>query len=196
MYSFDPELRRDWQWSEKYATQPEILRYLHHVADKFDLRRDIQFSTRVEAVRGTTSASLWHVRTDRDDDVTCRFYMMATGCLSMPKYAEIDGLERFTGDVYFTSRWPHERVDFADKRVAVIGTGSSGIQSIPIIARDAAQLIVFQRTPNFSIPAHNGPLSRKLAQRPTRTDTAQAGKMSPAVSRRAAPNRGLQRSGR
>jgi cation diffusion facilitator CzcD-associated flavoprotein CzcO/acetyl esterase/lipase len=165
MFSFDPDWRRDWQWSEKYATQPEILRYLNHVADKFDLRRDIQFHTRIERAWWDDAGSLWHVRTNRGDDVTCRFYVMATGCLSMPKEAEIDGLELFAGDVYFTSRWPHETVDFTGKRVAVIGTGSSGVQSIPVIAQEAQQLVVFQRTPNFSIPAHNGPLSRKkLAQ--------------------------------
>ena len=165
MFSFDPDWRREWQWSEKYATQPEILRYLNHVADKFDLRRDIQFETRVERAWWDDAGSFWHVRTNGGDDVTCRFYVMATGCLSMPKEAEIDGLELFAGDVYFTSRWPHESVDFTGKRVAVIGTGSSGVQSIPVIAQEARQLVVFQRTPNFSIPAHNGPLSRKkLAQ--------------------------------
>ncbi len=165
MFSFDPDWQRDWQWSEKYATQPEILRYLNHVADKFDLRRDIQFHTRVERAWWDETGSLWHVRTNGGEDVTCRFYVMATGCLSMPKEAEIDGLERFAGDVYFTSRWPHESVDFTGKRVAVIGTGSSGVQSIPVIAQEARQLVVFQRTPNFSIPAHNGPLAReKLAQ--------------------------------
>ena len=111
MFSFDPDWRRDWQWSEKYATQPEILRYLNHVADKFDLRRDIQFRTRVTQARWD-HRSLWRVRTDRDDDITCRFIVMATGCLSTPKEVDIDGVERFGGDVYFTSRWPHDRVDF------------------------------------------------------------------------------------
>ncbi|OJZ76247.1 steroid monooxygenase [Mycobacterium paraffinicum] len=158
MYSFDPGWRRDWQWSEKYATQPEILRYLNHVADKHDLRRHLTFSTRVRQARWDDEASLWRVSTDRGDEVSCRFVVMATGCLSMPKPAEVAGLERFAGEVYFTSRWPHEPVDFTGKRVAVIGTGSSGVQSIPVIARDAAQLVVFQRTPNFSIPAHNGPV--------------------------------------
>lgn len=165
MYSFDPDWRRDWQWSEKYATQPEILRYLNHVADKHDLRRHITFSTRVRQARWDDDASLWRVGTDRGEDVTSRFVVMATGCLSMPKDAEVDGLDRFTGEVYFTSRWPHEPVDFTHKRVAVIGTGSSGVQSIPMIARQARELVVFQRTPNFSIPARNGPLSpEKLAQ--------------------------------
>ena len=138
MYSFDPDWQRDWQWSEKYATQPEILRYLNHVADKHDLRRHITFSTRVHQACWDDDASLWRVRTDGGDDVTARFVVMATGCLSMPKQAEVDGLERFTGEVYFTSRWPHDPVDFTGKRVAVIGTGSSGVQSIPVIARGSA----------------------------------------------------------
>ncbi|HEX2401533.1 MAG TPA: NAD(P)/FAD-dependent oxidoreductase, partial [Mycobacterium sp.] len=148
MYSFDPDWQRDWQWSEKYATQPEILRYLNHVADKHDLRRHITFSTRVQRAWWDDDASLWHVRTDAGDEITCRFVVMATGCLSMPKQAEIDGLERFAGEVYFTSRWPRERVDFTGKRVAVIGTGSSGVQSIPVIAQEALHVVVFQRTPN------------------------------------------------
>jgi cation diffusion facilitator CzcD-associated flavoprotein CzcO/acetyl esterase/lipase len=165
MYSFDPDWQRDWQWSEKYATQPEILRYLNHVAGKHDLRRHITFSTRVQQARWDDDASLWRVRTDGGDDVTSRFVAMATGCLSMPKQADIDGIEQFAGEVYLTSRWPHDPVDFAGKRVAVIGTGSSGVQSIPVIASEARQLVVFQRTPTFSIPARNGPVpSEKLAQ--------------------------------
>jgi cation diffusion facilitator CzcD-associated flavoprotein CzcO/acetyl esterase/lipase len=165
MFSFDPDWQRDWQWSEKYATQPEILRYLNHVADKHDLRRHITFSTRIRQARWADDGSLWRVSTDHGDEVTSRFVVMATGCLSMPKQAEIDGLERFGGDVYFTSRWPHQPIDFSGKRVAVIGTGSSGVQAIPVIAQEARELVVFQRTPNFSIPARNGPLSpEKLAQ--------------------------------
>jgi cation diffusion facilitator CzcD-associated flavoprotein CzcO/acetyl esterase/lipase len=159
MYSFDPEWSKEWRWSEKYATQPEILRYLNYVADKHDLRRDVQFSTRVEQAMWHDDMLLWHIRTDRDEVVTCRFCVMATGCLSSPKPAEIEGYERFAGDIYFTSRWPHDDVDFTGQRVAVIGTGSSGIQSIPVIATEAAQLTVFQRTANYSVPAHNGPIS-------------------------------------
>ncbi len=165
MFSFDPDWQRDWHWSEKYATQPEILRYLNHVADKHDLRRHITFSTRVQHARWDDDASLWRVRTDGGDEVTARFVVMATGCLSMPKPVEVEGLEAFAGEVYFTSRWPREPVDFTGKRVGVIGTGSSGVQSIPVIAAEARELVVFQRTPNFSIPARNGPLSaEKLAQ--------------------------------
>jgi len=160
-YSFDSELESEWQWQEKYATQAEILRYLQHVAEKHDLRRDIEFSTRVERATWDDTESLWRLRTDGGDEVSCRYYVMATGCLSMPKAPDVEGADRFRGAVYFTSRWPHEGVDFDGMRVGVIGTGSSGIQSIPIIARQAAELTVFQRTPNFSIPAHNGPIPRR-----------------------------------
>jgi cation diffusion facilitator CzcD-associated flavoprotein CzcO/acetyl esterase/lipase len=163
-YSFDPELDEQWQWTEKYATQPEILRYLRHVADKHDLRRDIQFSTRLAAATWDESQTLWRLRTDGGQTITCKSFVMATGCLSVPKDLDIAGVERFGGDVYFTGRWPHEGVDFTGMRVAVIGTGSSGIQSIPLLARQAAQLTVFQRTPNFSIPAHNGAIPEQLRQ--------------------------------
>ncbi|HMC69762.1 MAG TPA: NAD(P)/FAD-dependent oxidoreductase, partial [Mycobacteriales bacterium] len=156
-YSFDPELEQAWTWSEKYATQPEILAYLRFVADRYDLRPDIQFSTRVESARWDDAASVWRLGTDHGQQVTCRHYVMASGCLSLPKEPDIPGAGTFDGEVYFTSTWPHEGVDFTGKRVAVIGTGSSGIQSIPIIAQEAAQLTVFQRTANFSIPAGNGP---------------------------------------
>ena len=164
MYSFDPDWRSDWEWSEKYATQPEILRYLEHVADKFALRRDIRFGTRVTNADWDDATSTWRVRTDGGDDVTCRYLVMATGCLSMPKEPDVEGLGRFGGEVYLTGRWPHEPPDFTGKRVAVIGTGSSGIQSIPLIAQQARQAVVFQRTPSFAMPAHNGPQSAdKLA---------------------------------
>jgi cation diffusion facilitator CzcD-associated flavoprotein CzcO/acetyl esterase/lipase len=158
-YSFDAELEEEWQWSERYATQPEILRYLGHVADKHSLRRDIVFATRVEAAAWDDATSIWRVRTDQGDEFRGRFYVMATGCLSLPKSPDIAGHERFLGKSYFTGRWPHEGVDFRGKRVAVIGTGSSGVQSIPIIARQAAELTVFQRTPNYSRPAFNGPVA-------------------------------------
>jgi cation diffusion facilitator CzcD-associated flavoprotein CzcO/acetyl esterase/lipase len=156
-YSFDPELEREWQWSEKYATQPEILAYANHVADKYDLRKDIRFSTRVQQARWDAQARRWRVRTSTGDQISCRYYVMASGCLSVPKEIDIAGADRFKGETYYTHRWPHEGVDFTGKRVAVIGTGSSGIQCIPTIAEQAAQLTVFQRTPNFSRPALNGP---------------------------------------
>ena len=156
--SFDAELDEQWIWSEKYAPQPEILRYAQHVADKHDLRRDIQFSTRVDSAKWDELTQRWILRTSQGQEIVCRFYIMATGCLSVPKEVDINGADRFSGEVYFTSRWPHEGVDFTGQRVAVIGTGSSAIQSIPIIAKQASQLTVFQRTPNFSIPATNGPI--------------------------------------
>ncbi|ORA55706.1 steroid monooxygenase [Mycolicibacterium chubuense] len=158
MYSFDPDWQRTWQWSEKYATQPEILRYLHHVADTFDLRRDITFNTRIDAARWDAEGAVWQVEAGCET-TTCRHLVMATGCLSIPKDPDIAGIGRFAGATYFTSHWPREPVDFTGLRVAVIGTGSSGIQCIPHIAKQARELIVFQRTPNFSLPAHNGPLA-------------------------------------
>ncbi len=157
-YSWDPELEREWQWSEKYATQPEILRYLQHVADKHDLRRDIRFSTRVEGAAWDAEASRWRVRTSAGDEIRCRYFVMASGCLSVPKTPDVAGTDRFRGAVYFTSRWPHAGVDFTGQRVAVIGTGSSGVQCIPLIAAQASELTVFQRTPTFSRPAKNGPV--------------------------------------
>ena len=157
-YSFDPELEAGWQWSERYATQPEILSYLQHVADKHDLRRDISFSTRMEAAVWDDAGSYWTIRTGQGENITCRYFIMATGCLSMPKKPDIEGHERFLGETWFTSHWPQQGVDFSGKRVAVIGTGSSGVQSIPLIAEQAAELTVFQRTPCYCIPAHNGPV--------------------------------------
>lgn len=156
-YTFDPDLDKAWTWSEKYATQPEILRYLGFVADRYDLRRDIRFKTKVTEAKWDETAQRWQLTTDNGAPVSCRYYIMATGCLSAPKPPEIDGIEDFKGEVYFTGRWPHDGVNLAGKRVAVIGTGSSGIQSIPLIAEQAAHLTVFQRTPNFALPAHNGP---------------------------------------
>ncbi len=160
-YSFDPELEREWQWSEKYATQPEILRYANHVADKHDLRKHITFNTRIAKATWEQDASRWRIETEGGDSITCRHYVMATGCLSQPKLPpDIVGIDAFEGDTFYTSQWPHEGVDFTGKRVGVIGTGSSGIQSIPIIAEQAAEMTVFQRTPNFSIPAKNGAIRR------------------------------------
>jgi cation diffusion facilitator CzcD-associated flavoprotein CzcO len=158
-YSFSPELEQEWAWSERYAPQPEILGYINHVADRFDLRRDIQFDTRVTAAAFDETACRWRVTTDRGDDVSARFCVMATGCLSAVTTPDIEGLNSFRGNWYHTGQWPHGGVDFSGQRVGVVGTGSSGIQSIPVIARQASQLVVFQRTPNFSLPARNEPLS-------------------------------------
>jgi cyclohexanone monooxygenase len=157
-YSFSEELEQEWTWSERYAAQPEILRYLEHVADRFDLRRDIQLGTRVLGASFDEEGSRWTITTDRGDVVSASFLIMATGCLSVPRLPDIEGIERFAGEAYHTGLWPHEPVDFSGKRVGVIGTGSSAVQVVPAIAGDAAEVIVFQRTPAFSVPAWNGPL--------------------------------------
>src|SRR5213593_562865 len=158
-YSFSDELQQEWKWSERYASQPEILTYINHVADRFDLRRDIQVSTRVTAATFDEAGRRWTVTIDRGDRVSARFCIMATGCLSTAQVPKFPGRESFRGTTYHTGRWPHEGVDFSGQRVAVIGTGSSAIQSIPLIAEQAAHLTVFQRTPSYSIPAHNAPLA-------------------------------------
>ena len=164
-YSFDPELEKEWQWSERYATQPEILRYLQFVADRYDLRRDIQFSTKVERADWDEGASKWKVTTTSAECFSSQFYVMATGCLSLPKEPDVPGVNRFRGSTYFTNAWPHAGVDFTGQRVAVIGTGSSGIQSIPLIAKEASQITVFQRTANYAAPANNGPVREEHLQK-------------------------------
>ncbi|HEV8616742.1 MAG TPA: NAD(P)/FAD-dependent oxidoreductase [Methylomirabilota bacterium] len=164
-YSFSDELQQEWRWSERYSAQPEILKYINHVADRFDLRRDVQLDTRVTSAVFDEATSRWTVETDRGDRVSARFCIMATGCLSDAQVPEITGLETFAGTWYHTGRWPHEGVDFTGRRVGVIGTGSSAIQSIPIIAEQAAHLFVFQRTPNYSVPAHNAPLDPDYERR-------------------------------
>lgn len=158
-YSFSDELQQEWNWTERYARQPEILRYLNHVADRFELRRDIRLNTRVTRAAFDEADARWCVTTAAGDRYDARFCIMATGALSEPKWPELPGLERFEGRRHHTARWPREGVDFAGQRVGVIGTGSTGIQSIPVIAAQAAKLFVFQRTPNFSIPARNAPLA-------------------------------------
>jgi cation diffusion facilitator CzcD-associated flavoprotein CzcO len=163
-YQFSQELQQEWEWSERYATQPEILRYLEHTADRFDLRRDIQLSTRVRSARFDETTARWTIETERGD-CTAAFCIMATGCLSSTNTPRFPGLESFAGATYHTGRWPHEGVDFQGKRVAVIGTGSSAIQSIPHIAEQAARLTVYQRTPNYSIPAHNQTLDPEVVKR-------------------------------
>jgi len=156
-YTWDPELHEQWTWSEKHATQPEILEYARLVAKKHDLYSGIDFEVRVVEATWNDVARVWVVRTSTGETIRCRHYVMATGCLSVPKDPDIPGTDRFIGEVYVTGRWPHEGVDFTGKRVAMIGTGSSGIQSLPLIAAEATEVVVFQRTPNFSMPAFNGP---------------------------------------
>jgi cyclohexanone monooxygenase len=158
-FSFSEELDQEWDWTEKYAPQPEILAYANHVADRFDLRRDIVFETRVTSAVFDENVNLWHVETDKGDKVRARFCIMAVGCLSSANKPTFEGMEDFQGPIYHTGEWPHEGVDFTGQRVGVIGTGSSAIQSIPIIAQQAKTLTVFQRTPNYSVPAWNEKLS-------------------------------------
>ncbi|MDB5511121.1 MAG: pamO 2 [Enterovirga sp.] len=162
-FSFDEALQQEWSWSERFAAQPEILRYANHVADRFDLRRDISFETRVEAAAWDDERGLWTVELSTGATVSARFCIMATGCLSAAKMPEIPGLGSFAGPSYHTGAWPKEGVSFSALRVGVIGTGSSGIQAIPVIAAEAGHLTVFQRTPNYSLPAGNAPMSPDYA---------------------------------
>jgi cyclohexanone monooxygenase len=164
-YSFSDELQQEWNWSERYAPQPEILRYANHVADRFDLRRDIQLNTRVDRAAFDDSTNTWQVATSDERTVTAHFVVLATGCLSNARVPEIKGLSDFKGKVYHTGHWPHEPVDFTGLRVGVIGTGSSAIQSVPVIAEQARHLTVFQRTANFSIPARNAALTAEECEK-------------------------------
>ncbi len=161
-YSFSEALQQEWEWTERYPAQAEILRYIDHVADRFDLRRDIQFETTVVAARFDETAAVWEVETASGETATARFVIMASGALSAARTPDFPGIEHFEGCWYHTGHWPHTPVDFSGQRVAVIGTGSSGIQVSPIIAGQAAHLTVFQRTPNFSIPAWNHPLANEV----------------------------------
>ena len=163
-YSFSDELQQEWQWSEVFAGQPEILRYANFVADRLDLRSDMRFETRVTAATFTEATNRWTVSTDRGDHLSARFCIMATGCLSAARMPDLPGLDSFQGKTYHTGQWPHEGVDFTGLSVGVVGTGSSAIQSIPVIAAQAAHVTVFQRTPNFSIPSRNRPMPDAYAK--------------------------------
>lgn len=160
-YSFSRELQDEWRWSERYATQEEILAYIRHAADRFDLRRDIQFDTRISAATFDEAAGRWTVETPQGERFNARHVVMATGGLSVPKPVDIPGVELFKGAKYHSTEWPTDGVDFSGKRVAVIGTASTGVQMIPLIAQQAAQLSVFQRTANFVLPAGNRSLSEE-----------------------------------
>jgi cyclohexanone monooxygenase len=164
-YQFDDALQQEWTWTERYAAQPELLRYANHVADRYDLRRDIRFDTRVVSAVFDDEAARWLVETSDGARTSARFCIMATGCLSSPNLPNFKGIDSFKGDTYHTGYWPREEVDFTGKRVAVIGTGSSAVQSIPIIARQARHLTVFQRTPNYAVPAHNAPLDPEYVKK-------------------------------
>ena len=154
-YHFSDELLREWTWSERFAPQPELLRYINYVADRFDLRRDVKFDTRVISVHFENDTNLWTLRTDRGDVASARYCIMATGSLSTPYRPPFPGIEDFRGDWYHTAMWPHEEVDFSGKRVGIVGTGSTGIQAVPVVAEQARHLTVFQRTPNYTSPARN-----------------------------------------
>jgi cation diffusion facilitator CzcD-associated flavoprotein CzcO len=163
-YAFSEELQQEWHWPELFSAQPDILRYAQHVADRLDLRRDIQFDTRVSEARFDETDNHWSVRTDAGDTLQAGFLVMATGCLSTARVPDFEGLGSFKGKTYHTGAWPHEGVDFTGMRVGIIGTGSSAIQAIPVIAEQAADLTVFQRTPNFSIPSRNIPMTEQYAR--------------------------------
>ena len=164
-YSFSNELEQQWKWTERYAAQPEILRYINHAADRFDLRSHVQLDTRVLSAEFDLQANCWTVITDQGDTVQARFCIMATGCLSAAKMPDFKGLASFKGNGYHTGLWSSSGADLTGKRVGVIGTGSSGIQSIPQIAKQAKHLYVFQRTPHFSLPARNHFMSTEYEAR-------------------------------
>jgi len=157
-YSFSDELQQEWNWSERYAPQPEILAYARHVADRFDLRRDIEFETRIDRATFDEATNRWTIETNTGKRISARYFITAVGCLSTANLPDFPDRDAFKGNIYHTGQWPHEGVDFTGRRVAVIGTGSSGIQSIPLIAKQSKSLHVFQRTANFVVPARNRPL--------------------------------------
>jgi len=164
-YGFDDALQQEWKWPERYGTQPEILRYINHVADRFDLRRDVQLNTRVTSALFDSQAGEWTLLTDQGDVVRARYCIMAAGNLSTPRVPDFPGLGNFRGAWYHSGLWPQAGVDFSGLRVGVIGTGSSGVQMIPLIARQAKHLHVFQRTANFSLPARNAPMDADRERR-------------------------------
>lgn len=163
-YTFSAELEQEWSWTERYPAQPEILRYLQHVAERFSLRKDIELETRIVSAHYADESDTWTVQPAGGEPVECRFCIMATGSLSVPKDPDLPGIGDFRGPVHHTARWPEQGVDFSGQRVGVVGTGSSGIQAIPIIAEQAEHLTVFQRTPAFSVPARNHPLDAETVR--------------------------------
>lgn len=163
-YSFSDEIRREWKWSCRYPAQPEILEYLNFAADRLDLKKDIDFNTRVTGASYDEATHSWQVRTDKGETVRARFLITGVGNTSTPARPDIPGLDEFKGKIYHTALWPHEGVDFSGQKVGLIGTGSSGIQSTPLIAEQAAHLTVFQRTANYSVPARNYELSDEMRQ--------------------------------
>jgi cyclohexanone monooxygenase len=171
-YAFSEELQQEWEWSERYAGQAELARYFEFVTDRFDLRRHMQFDTRVDAARYDEAADEWVVETSDGGTHRARFCVMTTGLLSAPNKPDIPGLESFAGAVYHTGLWPKEKVDFTGQRVGVVGTGSSAVQAIPLIAAEAAHLTVFQRTPAYAVPLRNHPMPDEY-QRKVKADYAE-----------------------
>lgn len=163
-YSFSNDLQQEWQWTERYPAHDEIRRYLNHVADRFDLRRDIRLETRVEAAHYDDAANIWSISTNTGKVFKAQFFVTAVGCLSSANIPQLIGLDRFKGRWYHTGRWPHEGVDFTGKRVGLVGTGSTGIQAAPVIAEAARHLTVFQRTANYSVPARNGKMTKEFQE--------------------------------
>jgi cation diffusion facilitator CzcD-associated flavoprotein CzcO len=163
-YTFSQELMHEWEWSERYPGQAEIFQYLNFVADKFGLKRDIQFNSRVTSAQYDEAANRWCVRTEQGELFVVKFLVTAVGCLSTANVPKFPGLQDFKGDWYHTGHWPHQGVDFNGKRVGMIGTGSTGIQAAPVIAAQATHLTVFQRTANYSVPARNAPLTQEFKQ--------------------------------
>jgi cation diffusion facilitator CzcD-associated flavoprotein CzcO len=163
-FTFDEKLWREWEWSERYPPQPEILAYLEHVADRFDLRRDITLGTRVTAAIVNEAEGTWSVTTDSGESLTASFVVAAVGSLSSTNIPSFPGIDTFAGESFHTGRWPHEGVDFTGRRVGVIGTGASAVQAVPLIAEQAADLTVFQRTANYVLPARNGPVPDEVRQ--------------------------------
>jgi cyclohexanone monooxygenase len=161
-YSFSEELQQEWNWTERYAPQAEILKYINHVADRFDLRRDILLNSRVKSAVFDDATSRWTATTEGGQRFGSQYLVMATGCLSIPQPPRFKGLDGFKGRWYHSANWPREGVDFSGQRVGLIGTGSSGVQMTPLLAGQASHLTVFQRTANFSVPAQNEPLSEEV----------------------------------
>ena len=163
-YSFDEDLQQDWEWPERFSAQPDIERYANHVADRFDLRKDIEFNTRIETAEFDNDTAQWSIKAKDGRDFASKYLVLAVGNLSLPRVPDFKGLDQFKGRWFHTGQWPKEEVDFTGRTVGVIGTGSSGIQLIPVVAQQAKQMYVFQRTANYSVPAINRPLADEVAK--------------------------------
>jgi cation diffusion facilitator CzcD-associated flavoprotein CzcO len=163
-YSFSDEIQQEWTWSEEYSAQPEILRYANFVADKLSLRKDFRFNTRVLSASFDDERSIWIITTDGGEVFEATFCVMATGPLSIPKDIDIPGVQAFNGTIYRAAKWPHTPINFGGQRVGVVGTGSSGMQIVPIVAEQADALYVFQRTPSFTFPMRNKPIAEDYAR--------------------------------